>query len=41
VAICTSKAIVKPFPALELIGYHDFFPMPQLLKNNGKTGKYF
>ncbi|XP_018314985.1 carbonic anhydrase 2 isoform X2 [Mycetomoellerius zeteki] len=37
VAICTSKAIVKPFPALELIGYHDFLPMPQLLKNNEKT----
>ncbi|XP_011630525.1 carbonic anhydrase 9-like [Pogonomyrmex barbatus] len=39
VAISTSKAIVLPFPALEMIGYHNFLPMPQILTNNGQTVK--
>ncbi|XP_039312904.1 carbonic anhydrase 9 [Solenopsis invicta] len=39
VAISTAKAIVLPFPALEMIGYHDFLPTPQILINNGQTVK--
>ncbi|XP_012530254.1 carbonic anhydrase 9 [Monomorium pharaonis] len=39
VAISTSKAIVLPFPALEMIGYHDFLPTPQILMNSGQTVK--
>ncbi|XP_024872136.1 carbonic anhydrase 9-like [Temnothorax curvispinosus] len=39
VAISTSKAIALPLPALEMVGYHDFLPTPQILMNNGKTVK--
>ncbi|KAH0953080.1 hypothetical protein HN011_002488 [Eciton burchellii] len=39
VAISTSKAIPLPFPALEMIGYHDFLPTSQILVNNGQTVK--
>lgn len=40
IAISTSKAIPLPLPALEMIGYHDFLPMPQIFANNGQTSKY-
>ncbi|KAL0117695.1 hypothetical protein PUN28_008834 [Cardiocondyla obscurior] len=39
VAISTSKAIALPLPALEMVGYHDFLPTPQVLINNGRTVK--
>lgn len=39
IAISTFKAIPLPLPALEMIGYHDFLPMPQTLINDGRTGK--
>ncbi|KAL6424262.1 hypothetical protein ACFW04_009829 [Cataglyphis niger] len=39
IAISTSKAIPLPLPALEMIGYHDFLPMPQTFANNGQTIK--
>ncbi|XP_014477151.1 PREDICTED: carbonic anhydrase 9-like isoform X2 [Dinoponera quadriceps] len=39
VSISTSKAIPLPLPALEMIGYHDFLPMPQTLVNDGRTVK--
>ncbi|EFN75460.1 Carbonic anhydrase 9 [Harpegnathos saltator] len=39
VSISTSKAIPLPLPALEMIGYHDFLPMPQTLINDGRTVK--
>ncbi|XP_011874489.1 PREDICTED: carbonic anhydrase 9-like [Vollenhovia emeryi] len=39
VGISTSKAIALPLPALEMIGYHDFLSMPQILTNNGQTVK--
>ncbi|XP_032680730.1 carbonic anhydrase 9-like [Odontomachus brunneus] len=39
VSISTSKAIPLPLPALEMIGYHDFLPMPQTLTNDGRTVK--
>ncbi|XP_020279273.1 carbonic anhydrase 9-like [Pseudomyrmex gracilis] len=38
VAISTSKAVPLSLPALEMIGYHDFLPTPQILENTGHTG---
>ncbi|XP_058794892.1 carbonic anhydrase 2-like [Phymastichus coffea] len=37
IVIAASRSVALPLPALEMIGYHDFLPLPLVLTNNGYT----
>ena len=40
IALSSSRSLALPLPALETIGYHNFFKNPVYLKNDGHSGNF-